>query len=170
MKILLFASIIICSNNSLTTKQLDPTIQLKTISLNDNVVDARDYSKILYPLLEKFWKEKRLSDEEIAKLIPMTDKEFSEYYSLSFVEKGKKWNKIYSDIELLIGKRACVSQQVCKAYLGLAPFVDGEYAEGYFEDADFIIGKHQKYFCKIFSSFPQNVRKRLNDLHSHYCK
>lgn len=130
----------------------------------------RDYSKILYHLLEKFYKEKRLTDDEIIKIIPTSEEEFGEYYSLSYPEKGKKWNKIYSEIEVIIGKRASINQQVFKAYLGLAPFVDGEYAEGYFEDADFLIGKHQKYFCKIFNSLSKNAKKRLADLHAQYCK
>ncbi|MBB6005452.1 hypothetical protein [Arcicella rosea] len=50
----------------------------------------RDYAKVLYPLLEKFYKEKRLSDDEIVKIIPVSEEEFGEYYSLSNPEKGKK--------------------------------------------------------------------------------
>ena len=130
----------------------------------------RDYAKVLYPLLEKFYKEKRLTDDEIIKIIPTSEEEFGEYYSLSYPEKGKKWNKIYSEIEVIIGKRASINQQVFKSYLGLAPFVDGEYAEGYFEDADFLIGKHQKYFCKIFNGLPKNVKKLLAELYAQYCK
>ncbi len=41
----------------------------------------RDYAKVLYPLLEKFYKEKRLTDDEIIKIIPTSEEEFGEYYS-----------------------------------------------------------------------------------------
>lgn len=131
---------------------------------------ASDYETELHILLEKFAKQKRLTDEELIKVIPKTQLEFNQYYSLSFPGKGKKWNKIYDNIEIYLGKKASVSQPVFRAYLGLALFVDGEYAEGYFDGLDFLIGKHTNYFCKIFNSLSAKEKKVLEDLHSQYCK
>ncbi|UTA69283.1 hypothetical protein [Emticicia sp. 21SJ11W-3] len=129
-----------------------------------------DYKTELYALLEKFNSQKKLTDEELVRLIPKTENEFSVYYSLTSPNKEKKWNVIFSNIEIYIGKRASVSQKAFRAYVGLTNFVDGEYAEGYFDRLDFLIGKHTKYFCKIFSSLSSNEKRRLSDLYSQYCK
>ncbi|PLK43245.1 hypothetical protein [Emticicia sp. TH156] len=128
-----------------------------------------DYKTELYTLLEKFNNQKKLTDEELVRLIPKTENEFSVYYSLTSPNKEKKWNVIFSNIQIYIGKRASISQKVFRSYVGLATLVDGEYAEGYFDRLDFLIGKHTKYFCKIYSSLSAKEKYRLGDLYSQYC-
>jgi hypothetical protein len=160
-----------CNENKKSLKSEVPVSKIeKGVISSEESISQRDYPMILKSILEKFEKEKTISDENLIQLIPLSQEEFKQYYSLSYPEKGKRWNSIYNEIELIIGKRATINQQVFKKYLGLAPFVDGEYAEGYFEDADFIIGKHQKFFCEIFDSLPVKTKKTLSDLHLQYCK
>ncbi|NEU09702.1 hypothetical protein GZH53_15345 [Flavihumibacter sp. R14] len=138
---------------------------------NGNQVKVRSYSKIIKENLSRLISQGTLADKLIQESIPRTDTEFLEYYSYNTPQKSKSFNKAFGKLDILIGQKAASNTlDIFRLYLELATLVDGEYAEGWSEDADFIIGKQKEQFCKIYSHLTPKAKQYHSDLYSQYCR
>ena len=93
--------------------------------------------------------------------IPETADESALFYSLdqqkensnSFHILGRKMR------ELISGG----NEPIFKKYLALSQFVDGYFAEAYFDDIGNIIVKQKELFCKTIKALPQEKTRRLSE-------
>lgn len=53
------------------------------------------------------------------------------------------------------------NEPVFKKYLVMSQFVDGYFAEAYFDDIESIIQKQPRLFCKVIKGIPNDKMKRL---------
>lgn len=93
--------------------------------------------------------------------IPETDKESTIFYSLDQQKEN-------TDAFHILGKkiRELVSagdKPIFKKYLVMSQFVDGYFAEAYFDDIETIIQKQKELFCKTVNTIPQEKTKRLSE-------
>lgn len=125
-----------------------------------------DYKKLIELFKGKILNNQNVSNEVVELLIPLSEDEYLELYSLTFPSNNH--NKLFQKIDSAIGRSAIENRGNCLAlYLKMSEYVDGEYAESYFEDVDFIIGKNKDAFCVIYD---KGKMKRLKDFYIDYCK
>ncbi|WP_321437967.1 hypothetical protein [uncultured Bacteroides sp.] len=130
-----------------------------------------NYQLIINDVILRFSTGKYVSINELQNAIPMSQEEFWIYYSFSDPEKGELINKSFSKIDLLIIKYAKKNRGLfLKLYLQLSPFVDGEYAEGYYVDVESIIENNKSLFCRIYESLNSDSKAKLKEYKEQYCK
>ncbi len=93
--------------------------------------------------------------------IPETADESALFYSLDQQkENSNSFHILGRKIRELI---SAGNEPVFKKYLALSQFVDGYFAEGYFDHIESIIEKQKELFCKTIKTLPQEKRKRLSE-------
>ena len=131
----------------------------------------RDYKLIIDNVIKLYSTGTIVSVNDLQNAVPITQDEFSVYYSYTFPEKGKSIIETFYKVDTDIGKHAAENHgDFLKLYLELASFADGEYAESYFEDVDFVIAKNKNVFCKIYPSLSKQSKMRLEEYTGQYCK
>ena len=131
----------------------------------------RDYRLIIDDVITRFSLGKTVSLDELMNAVPTTKEEFSIYYSYTYPDKGKSKSESFYKVDNEIGKNATNNKGgFLKLYLELSSFVDGEYAESYYEDVDFIISKNKEIFCGLYKGLSSSSRKKLEDYYLQYCK
>lgn len=127
------------------------------------------YEKNLQEVMQQLISGKELNVEQIQNAIPKTEGDFIVFYS--YTKKDEKSNTAFYTLNNLILKYAMNGESsIFKSFLLLSEFVDGEYAESYFEDVEAVIEKNKETFCKLFPQLPKKKVKRLLDLYDRYCK
>ena len=107
--------------------------------------------------------------EQIQTAIPKTEGDFSTFYS--YTERDEKSNVAFYKLNNLILEHAMNKERnVFKSFLLLSEYVDGEYAEGYFEDVEALIEKNGELFCELYNELPSRKVKRLFDYYNINCK
>jgi hypothetical protein len=130
-----------------------------------------NYKSTLNDVILCFSKGGKVSIEKLQNVIPISQEEFSIYYSFTYPEKGKLIHKSFYKMDSQIIETAKKNKGLfLKLYLQLSPFVDGEYAEGYFVDVESIIEKNKSVFCKIYGSLNSDSKIKLKEYKERYCK
>jgi hypothetical protein len=119
----------------------------------------RNYELILRQAIKKI-DSNNITRKDIATVIPATDEEFSKWYELTYDDKGTKY---FYRLDDLFYKYALKNDEVLRQYLNLAEFVDGEYAESYFDDISFLVKKRRRQFCSTYKELSSRARERLHD-------
>lgn len=131
--------------------------------------DSLNYESKIKIVISIIRNKKTPTLEEIQDVVPKTQDEYSLFYSYTY--KDESFNKAFYKLSNLIFKNARNKKlNFFVLYLQLSEFVDGDYAESYFEDVDFLISSNIDYFCEIFSTLPENKVKRLKRRYLKYCE
>lgn len=147
-----------CSTNTKNNKQI-----------MNNQDGKRNYKLILDDVILQYSLGRTVSLDSLQNSIPRTMDEFLIYYHTSDTENEKR--KYFFKLDSEIGFNAANNKgDFLRLYLELSSFVDGEYAESYFQDADFIISKNKKAFCEIYSKLSDNSKKKLEENAAQDCK
>ncbi len=138
---------------------------------NGQTNPKRNYQLIIDAIVHRFLLGKEVSLSDLQNAIPITQEEFSIYYSYTDPEKGKPINNSFSKLDLQIIENAVKNKGgFLKLYLELSPFVDGEYAEEYYVDVESIIEKNKSIFCRIYRSLNSDSKIKLKEYKELYCK
>ena len=141
----------------------------KKIDFENN--SRSNYKSSLNDVILSFSKGKKVSIEKLQNVIPISQNEFSIYYSFTFPKKGKLIHKSFYSMDSQIIETAKKNKGLfLKLYLQLSPFVDGEYAEGYYDDVESIIEKNKNVFCNIYTSLNSDSKIKLKEYKVRYCK
>ena len=122
----------------------------------------RDYERLIEKALKEWKKDNNISDTLIFNIIPETQDEFYKYYDLTNPNRGEEYHKMYSFLENQIYYKGIVelnNKKIIEKVILLAPYVDGEYAESYFDYLDFIVEKNNKIFCKLFKDIAEKEKR-----------
>jgi len=109
-----------------------------------------------------------ISNREIIQLFPSSQKEYYSFYSMTYPNRSKE---IIENFYLLDSKMSTLSStndNIFEEYLLMSAFVDGEYAESYFSNIEFLITENSNRFCKIIKPYMSNL-DRLSDFTSKFC-
>jgi hypothetical protein len=156
-----------CYNQSNSKYYVKNKVCISTDTLKN---DSSAYTQKIEKIIDKQIHKHAISDEELLEIIPVQQNDF--LYYLSFEDENNEQKRdAWLDIDDSIYNRAENNSTVFLKLLQMSEFVDGYYAENYFENIEFLISKKQKdVFCKNYHSFSNNYRWRLEDLHAKYCK
>ncbi|MNE30439.1 hypothetical protein [Solitalea canadensis] len=126
------------------------------------------YLQKLTKVVDSISSHANISVRSIEAIIPATGEEMLEYYNLTFNDSTYKY---FSIIDSVIVKNAADNKYgFLPKYLMLNQFVDGEYADGYFDNLENIIIRNKKNVCRIYSNLPIEKVKRIQNLMRKYCK
>lgn len=117
-----------------------------------------------------FYKDLSVYDIDVLEtLIPQNAPEFIHFYSLSYPETGDI--QLYNKLNLLFFDAALNDMgELLKLFSNLAEFVDGEYAESFFDEIDLIIERNTTDFCEIFKDLSRRSKLRLIEKDIFYCE
>lgn len=139
--------------------------------INSNYSSRNNYESIIDYVMQCFSTGKKVPIDKLQNAIPISPEEFWIYYSYTDPEKGKLLNNSFDKMDLQLIKYAKMNKGLfLKLYLQLSPFVDGEYAEGYFVDVESIIEKNKSVFCKIYENLNSGSKIKLKEYKERYCK
>lgn len=132
-------------------------------------IENKGYNENLQIIIRDIISGEKLSTAQIQNAIPKTEDDFFTFYS--YTEKDERSNVAFYELNNLILKHAIKGENsILKSYLLLSEFVDGEYAESYFEDIDEVIKRNRKTFCELFPQLSKKKVERLLNLYDKYCK
>ena len=142
---------------------------LCSCSVQSKGIASKGYEESLQTVIEYLISGEEPSIKQIQDVIPKTEDDFFTFYS--YTEKDEKNNIAFYELNNLILKYALKGESnILKSYLLLSEFVDGEYAESYFEDVETVIKKNNETFCNLFTQLPKKKIYRLSNLNNKYCK
>jgi hypothetical protein len=127
------------------------------------------YQQELKRIMDDLVSGKKITIEQILISIPRTQEEFGIFYS--YTEREEKYNvAFYKLSNITLDQVKKKNKNIFKSYLLLSQFVDGEYAESYFDDIESLIEKDKQLFCEIYSELPKEKLTRLKDYYKMCCK
>ena len=129
------------------------------------------YMKSLQTAIKDIVDKDTIVDYEIfLNAIPKTESEFSIYFACDYEEDDTirlAWGKL----DNMMLKNARKDNDFFILYLKLSEFVDGYYAESYFDDAEYLIKIHTTVFCSAYQLLNSECQRRLEDFYRKYnCK
>ena len=110
-----------------------------------------------------------LDDLAVESVIPVNLEEFKFFYGLTYTTE-EDWSFFEKINEMIVIKSQSSVGNCIERYLGLAEFVDGEYAEGFYADVFFIVERNPNKFCSIFDNLSIVSQQNLSDIHQEFCK
>lgn len=155
------------SENSSDTTWLfrDPSVYVKKELANPQ---NKDYIKVLESSFLKILHKDTLTYDELLNVIPKTETEYLIYFECDY-EEGVV-NKIWNQLDQIISDKAKKNKDIFSLYLNLTEFVDGYYAETYFENLEFIISEYYKsFFCCTYFHLNEKCQRRLIEYHKNFC-
>jgi hypothetical protein len=160
-------------------KDLDyKTMEVKEETKVEKIIDTLPPKKTVRTLEEykknvKLFEQKIVSKEEltiksIENVIPIKDKEFGVFYNLTY--STDKNQKLFDRINLEIFEHALEDKgNVFFLCLNMVEFVDGEYADSYFGDIEYVVMGNKKKFCAMFKYLAKGSKWRVEDLYKEVC-
>lgn len=120
------------------------------------------YKKDLMNAIKEIHNTDTLYKESILKIIPKSEEEYLIFYSLTSPDTLSKIEILsYYKMIDLIYRTALNSKEVYKFLLEMSVYVDGEFAESYFEDLENIMNTSVQLFCQAFYESDKIKTKRL---------
>ncbi|MDR0368749.1 MAG: hypothetical protein LBH82_06380 [Bacteroidales bacterium] len=107
--------------------------------------------------------------EMLLKAIPETNAEFAVYFACDY-EQNEIIRTAWGKLDQIILKSAMKDKEIFVLYLKLSEFVDGYYAEGYFDDVEYLIENNKSYFCSIYSTLNSDCKLKLSDYAEFFCE
>jgi hypothetical protein len=93
--------------------------------------------------------------------IPETSDEYLLFFSFDYQKDN---SKAFDDLNNHILQSATNGNKpILKKYLAMSQFVDGYFAESYFDNINGIIKKQKDLFCKSINEMPKGKIKRLSE-------
>lgn len=148
-------------NTDKTALLPDITKNIDTMSkgLDEQDLKGRDYSKLIRETQTRY-KSAALDTLLVIDLLPQNEDEYIILYETSNSDEGAEF------FDYLYGLFQSYSENeaVFKGFLNMSEFVDGEFAESYFEDIERIILKYKTSYCKLKKSLSKEASQRLSDI------
>ena len=140
------------------------------IQITDNQGVRDGYRETIIEIINKMNKSEFVGNDELLYAIPRSEEEYLTFYSLTYPDMEKPIRDGFYELNNAFKEKANARiSDFFIAYLQLSQFVDGEYADGYFEDVEFVIKNNIDYFCEIYPSLPVNKVKRLQSSYTKHC-
>ena len=159
-------------------KLVSKTMPVKEETKVEKIIDTLPPKKITRTLEEykenvKLFEQKidsseKLIIENIEDVVPISVKEFGVFYDLTY--STDKNQKLFDRINLEIFEHALEDKgNVFFLCLNMVEFVDGEYADSYFGDIEYVVMGNKKKFCAMFKYLAKGSKWRVEDLYKEVC-
>ncbi|MEM9328113.1 MAG: hypothetical protein AAGA85_20770 [Bacteroidota bacterium] len=98
--------------------------------------------------------------------MPTTTQEAETFYALDYGDRSKTFRKL----NRLIQEKALEGHvEILGRFITMSQFVDGYFAEAYFDDIEAWAMKNSEDFCRLISSLPPEQVRRLPSLQEALC-
>jgi len=135
-----------------------------------NMINAKNYKLALDSVIYWINCGHVLSTNELLNVIPKSNEEYLLLYELTYPEQDSSKQIAFNYIDKQMRELALQGNiDVFVAYLNLSPFIDGEYAEGYYDDAEFIIKNNSNLFCDVFETLSKEAIVNFTDIRFKIC-
>jgi len=104
--------------------------------------------------------------------IPKSDTAFSEFYALTYhkYDTLANLNSYYKLNDAFFYSAKSGNKIVYKYLLEMSMYVDGEYAESYYEDVESLISHNKGLFCEVFSVLDKTKIDKLIEYYHDNCE
>jgi len=135
-----------------------------------NSTGRTDYVKRLNDALKIIDLNNSIEDSALLWIIPLSQTEFSDYYKYTYPENKLLQNAFYKTDSLITSKIKRNDSAFYFKYLNMAKFVDGEYAENYYDWVEYLLETDQDDVCNVINRNKLWEAKRLRELLRDKCK
>jgi hypothetical protein len=133
------------------------------------LLNQKRYEDELIATFHKIEQGRRINDKTIVNLIPKNEKQYLVFYSMTYPDREDEIRNSFYKLDSIIIDRANHNYEILDVYILLSQFVDGEYAEGYFDNLEYLIGHNRQEFCSLFSREAEKL-SRINNYYNENCK
>lgn len=109
-----------------------------------------------------------LSSDILVMLLPKNRDEALFFYELDYNDSTSRRFRALD--RLIVDKVMAGDREMISAYLRLSEFVDGYFAEAYFDNIDYLAENQTEMFCQEISTFPNETIQRLSSIQESNCK
>lgn len=110
---------------------------------------------------------KTIENHHIESIIPLNDGEYNYFYSQSFPENN---SSLFDFVNSEIFKKSLDDEgNFFYFFSNMAEFVDGEYAESFFDEITTIVLKNEEKFCMFYERLSEESKMYLKDLYQNFC-
>ncbi len=161
------------SNDTIIEKNLDADLKqdkdtLRIRYIPDTSRTMEDYKNNILKAKEVLNNKNTLDNIAVESIIPVNIEEFRFFYGLTYSTE-EDWI-FFEKINVLILQKAQSDSGNCiEKYSNLAEFVDGEYAEGFYDDILSIAERNPNKFCNIFENLSTDSKKNLLEAYKEVC-
>jgi len=167
--IIFFFIFLSCTNRRDKVNTLN-NLNLKSQSSKENIQPTSVvYRKLLQDFHKIYRRNRGLTQVQISSVIPTNHYEYLDYYSYSQGSEDSMFYFFAMDSLVKVNAHSG-NEEILFRYLNLASFVDGEYAEGYFEDITFVIDNQKIKFCQLYPKLENGAKEWLEELYFENCK
>jgi hypothetical protein len=129
----------------------------------DDVNDSIEYRSRLTKTIQMIINGEEIGSNQIKNSIPESGDEYSIYYSFTTKNDSVSYAFYQLDKKIFESVKKDTSD-IFESYLMLSQFVDGDYAESYFDHIDFLLNNYGDRFCQTISKIPtEKVLRLLSD-------
>lgn len=165
------------SENNVEAKALDSIVNVPKKKKTDSSKAIQNNNRSLEEYkenLKNFSKSNEGWDiDTVEGIYPINEEEYLFFYSLSYPEEYPESNlELYYELDKTMLDYAIKDVGNCLfLYSNLAEFVDGEYADFYFEAIKDVVKPNVDKFCSMtYPSLSNYSKERLIDIYKEYCK
>lgn len=151
----------------LVVKENNISIDTTKDTIENEKNSTRDYDFILSSMTGKIGKMDSITPIEIESCIPISEAEYHKFYNLTNTISVKIFNTLDRKIYLNAYNNFNNS---FKLYLNMSEYVDGEYAESYYDDIDDLIFVNKQIFCFQFENLSDVAKDKFIAQKTKYCK
>ena len=143
--------------------QADTTFVL---SVDRSIEDYKKNIKKVYKLMRS---DLKIKNHYIESTISLNENEHLFFYSLSY-SYSEEDIQMFDTLNRMILDEALFDKGIClKLFSNLAEFVDGEYADYYFDEMYFVASKNAQKFCDLYNNLSKVSIDRLTDVYKEIC-
>ena len=154
------------------TKRLFFLTAIWIIMVNYLNGQTSQYQNKLITAMALIEKADTLPSNLLIECIPKNDTAFSEFYHLTYHKYDTlvNLNSFYKLTDAFFSSAKSGRKEVYKYLLEMSMYVDGEYAESYYEDVESLINLNSYLFCEMYSMLDKSKKRKLIDYYNANCK
>jgi hypothetical protein len=125
------------------------------------------YSKKLNDVILKVQQAAKIHESDILGIMPNTSNEATIFYKQDY---DKRTSKAFQTLNKLIAEKASSNGEILSGYLKLSQFVDGYFAEAYFDRIEAIARNANKLFCEEYDKLDPKSVSRIVIVYNKCCE
>lgn len=128
---------------------------------------CEEYKKTLDEIIIKIKNGGKIEVNDILESMPGSNKEAIIFYSYDY---STSTSKSFQFLNEKINENSLSNNEVLSKYLAMSQFVDGYFAESYFDVVESIAQKNNVNFCNEYQKLRSDKVSRLADIVDKWCK
>ena len=129
--------------------------------------EQMDYTKALEQVVQSINDEKNVDKVDLLRVMPTSNEEAITFYKLDY---DKSTSEAFQKLDkMIVDHVRSGNADFMNRYLRMSPYVDGYFAEAYFDNIDYLSSNNQELFCSFYTPLSQEEKRRLKD-YSTQCK